>query len=194
MRKMPWAVYLWPGLPQLAGRGSWAALAVAIGAAALLCVALLGTFVWTELLTANLRILYWLLLLALWTGSAGLFAWMDYRRSMRPEPEGSKDLFRQSLDHYLQGNWLDAQQALGRLLRGNRRDVEARLLLATLLRHTGRPVEAARQLDVLAGLDEARKWDLEIRHERELLAAARSQSDVKTGNMAGEAREAEIIT
>ena len=115
VRRMPWAVYLWPGLPQLAGRGSWAALAVAIGAAALLCVALLGTFVWTELLTANLRILYWLLLLApvewfrgtVWRGS-------DHRRSdCRPEPEGSKDLFRQSLDHYLQGNWFEAQRDAG---------------------------------------------------------------------------------
>ena len=50
MRKIPWAVYLWPGLPQLAGRGSWAALVVAFGAAALLSVVLLGTFAWTELL------------------------------------------------------------------------------------------------------------------------------------------------
>ena len=87
------------------GTGSWAALAVAMGAAALLCVALLGTFVWTELLTVKLRILYWLLLLAVWSGSAAWFAWSDRRRQVRPEPEGSQDLFRQSLDHYLQGNW-----------------------------------------------------------------------------------------
>jgi hypothetical protein len=190
---MPWAFYLWPGLPQLAGRGSWAALAVAIGAAALLCVALLGTFVWTELLTANLRILYWLLLLAVWSGSAGLLAWMDHRRAGGTEPEGSQDLFRQSLDHYLQGNWLEAQQTLGRLLRGNCRDVEARLLLATLLRHTGRPAEAARQLDVLVRLDEARKWDWEIRHEMDLLAAARDDgqaSEVETADV--RERQAEI--
>ncbi len=169
-----------------------------MGAAALLCVALLGTFVWTELLTVKLRILYWLLLLAVWSGSAAWFAWSDRRRQVRPEPEGSQDLFRQSLDHYLQGNWLEAQQTLGRVLRGNRRDVEARLLLATLLRHTGRPVEAARQLDVLARLDEACKWDWEIRHEMELLAAARRDgdgNDTSTGGGAREnAREAEITT
>ena len=37
-------------------------------------------------------------------------------------------------------------------------------MLATLLRHTRRPEEAARQLDMLVRLDEARNWELEIQH------------------------------
>ncbi len=192
MRRMPWAVYLWPGLPQLAGRGSWPALVVAVGAAALLNVALLGTFAWVELLTPNLRILYWLLLLIAWSGSAGLSGWLDHRGRVAAEAEESKDLFRQSLDHYLQGNWFEAQRALGCLLRKNRRDVEARLMLATLLRHTRRPEEAARQLEVLVRLDEARKWELEIQHEWNLLAAARGPRETDKENKTIDVREIEI--
>ncbi len=177
MRRMPWAVYLWPGLPQLSQRGSWPALVVALGAAALLDVALLATLVWDELLSADLRMVYWLFLLAAWGLSAGLSAWLYQREKRRREADANRDIFREALDHYLQGNWFAAEQALSRLLRKNRRDVEARLMLATLLRHTRRWDEAARQLDVLVRLEDAQKWELEIRHEAELLAAARGGSE-----------------
>ena len=174
MRKMSWTMYLWPGLPQLSGRGSWSALVVAVGAAALLNVALLATFVWTELLTPDLRILYWLFLSAAWIFSAGLSGWLRRREHSRNQAGVNRDIFSEALDHYLRGNWFEAERALSRLLRRNRRDAEARLMLATLLRHTRRWDEAARQLDVLVRLEDAQKWELEIRREAELLAAARS--------------------
>ena len=105
---------LWPGLPQLAVRGSWAGLVVAFGAAALLQLALLGTFVWTELLTPNLRILYWVLLLVAWGGSRGAFlAGFIDRVCARPESDENKDIFREALDHYLQGNWLAKRNGAG---------------------------------------------------------------------------------
>ena len=63
------------------------------------------------------------------------------------------------------------------LLRREQRDVDARLMLATLMRHTARADEAMKQLDLLASLDGAEKWELEIRRERELLAAASDSSD-----------------
>ena len=50
-------------------------------------------------------------------------------------------------------------------------------MLATLMRHTGREEEAARQLDVLVRWEESQKWELEIRHELELLAVARRQRE-----------------
>ena len=174
MRKMSWMMYLWPGLPQLSGRGSWSALVVAVGAAALLNVALLATFVWTELLTPDLRILYWLFLAGAWIFSAGLSGWLRRREQSLNQAGANRDIFSEALDHYLRGNWFEAERALSRLLRRNRRDAEARLMLATLLRHTRRWDEAARQLDVLVRLEDAQKWELEIRREAELLAAARS--------------------
>ena len=67
MRKMPWALCLWPGLPQLARHGSWPALAVAVAAASLLNVVLLATFVWTDLVSPQVRIMYWLSLGVAWS-------------------------------------------------------------------------------------------------------------------------------
>ncbi len=177
MRRMAWAVYLWPGLPQLARRGSWAALVVAVGAGAMLQVALLGTFVWTELLSPELRILYWVLLLIAWGVSAVLSGWLRDRESARSQGDENRDIFHEALDHYLQGRWVEAERALARLLRRDRRDVEARLMLATLLRHTRRWDEAGRQLDALVRLEDARKWEEEIRREAELLAAARGEDN-----------------
>ena len=57
---MRWAMCLWPGLPQLYLRGSWSALAVAVGAAALLDLALLCSFGWSELVAPDLRVAIWL--------------------------------------------------------------------------------------------------------------------------------------
>ena len=89
--------------------------------------------------------------------------------------DSQADAFVEALDHYLKGDYYQAEQILEGLLRRNLRDVDARLMLATLLRHTGRLDEAARQLDTLARFEDAGKWELEIRQERELLAEARTQ-------------------
>ena len=59
------------------------------------------------------------------------------------------------------------------LLRRDEHDIEARLLMATLLRHTKRFDEATNQLNILVGLDGAHRWALEIHREGELLMEAR---------------------
>ena len=41
--RMHWTASLWPGLPQLWGRGSWAALCVSVGFTAVACVLLAAT-------------------------------------------------------------------------------------------------------------------------------------------------------
>ena len=64
---------------------------------------------------------------------------------------------------------------MGRLLQRHPRDVEARLLLATLLRHARRYPEALDQLDRLERLNDAAKWTLEIETERRHLAAGQMQ-------------------
>ena len=49
MRKTPWVMYLWPGLPQLWFYGSWAGLVTAVVAAAIFDLLLLGSFGWVPL-------------------------------------------------------------------------------------------------------------------------------------------------
>ncbi|MCR4413284.1 MAG: tetratricopeptide repeat protein [Thermoguttaceae bacterium] len=77
----------------------------------------------------------------------------------------------------MKGNWFEAECLLSRILKRNPRDLEARLMLATLLRHTGRRDEAARQLDRLERFEGSGKWVLEISRERQQLQAAKSDEE-----------------
>ncbi|HOM17750.1 MAG TPA: hypothetical protein PK777_02195 [Thermoguttaceae bacterium] len=61
-------------------------------------------------------------------------------------------------------------------MRENPRDVEARLMIATLFRHTRRWEEASRQLDQLERLEASRAWTLEIHRERERIRQAKAQA------------------
>jgi hypothetical protein len=179
VRRMPWVTFLWPGLPQLWIRGDWSSLAVAGAAAALLNMALLGSFGWSELIARDLRTVLWVALGVAWVGSAVVsVAW--YRRQGTCDcGDSCGDAFGEALEHYLKGNWFQAQRVLAGLLRQNARDLDARLMLATLLRHTGRLEEATGELDLLTQFEGADKWALEIRRERDLLAEARKQADIQ---------------
>lgn len=53
---MPWAAYLWPGLPHLWIEGSWAGLLLAVAFTLLLNVLVLSTFVWPGWLSSEIRI------------------------------------------------------------------------------------------------------------------------------------------
>jgi len=173
MRRMPWATYLWPGLGQLCERGGWLALAEAVAAAFLLNVTLVCTFVWSETITPDLRTGLWLFVAATWL----IGAILAIVGSARKETDGLKDNFSEVLQHYLKGDWFQTERLLLSLLRKNARDLEAHLMMATLLRHTARVKEAAEQLDLLVRLDGAEKWELEIRRERELLDHPESEND-----------------
>lgn len=60
-------------------------------------------------------------------------------------------------------------------------DVQARLLLATLLRRTKRWPEAREQLETLSRLEAAANWEFEIADELERLAAAEEQATIEVG-------------
>lgn len=173
MRRMPWATYLWPGLPQLWYRGLGAGLALAAGCAILLNLLLLASFVWVELLSPWHLKLGWLAIGTLWCGAAVLSA-RNSRREVTEEAVSTEGLFREALSEYLQRSWFEAERILVRLLHLYPRDVEARLLLATLLRHTRRYQEGLDQLTRLELLRDAERWALEIASEKYWIAEARA--------------------
>ena len=105
---------------------------------------------------------------------AGRQEWARRHNHNTGEPDPQKDPFTEALDYYLKGDYYQAERMLELLLRRNLRDLDARLMLATLMRHTGRFEEAVRQLDTLARFEGAGKWDLEMRQERERLANAKT--------------------
>jgi cytochrome c-type biogenesis protein CcmH/NrfG len=74
------------------------------------------------------------------------------------------------LEYYLKGDYYQAEHILEDLLRRNLRDLDARLMLATVLRRTDRVSEAVRQLDAMARFEGAGKWQCEMQRERRLLA------------------------
>ena len=177
MRRKRWAIYLWPGLPQLWSQGSWFGLGVAVAATALLSLAMLWSFGWSELVGSGLLRSLWVAVVVAWVASAVLSLVGSRRQGSRGQADPAGNTFERALEHYLKGDWFQAERLLADLLRSDAGDPDARLMLATLLRRTGRLEEAAAQLDLLATFDGAGKWEWEIRRERELLSQAKERID-----------------
>lgn len=159
----------WPGLRSSWEHGSWSGLATSLLFAVLLNFSLVVTFVWFETISPEARLGLWSALGAAWIGCS-ILAW----RARAPETPEDKmiatvDLFRRAQGEYLQGNWVEAELQLLRLLEEHHEDCDARLLLATLYRHTRRYDEARRELAHLEQLDTAVKWRWEIAREQEEL-------------------------
>lgn len=177
MRWLSWVLYLWPGVPQLLRRASWRNLAVALAWAAAVDGAILATFGWEELLPPSLRNAIWMLLGAAWLA---LLVFSSNSEQSGRRPTGDReaaDNFSLALDYYLKGQWFQAERVLREQLAAHERDLEARLLLATLYRRTRRAVEAAAELDRLERFEGSQKWALEICRERQLLAQGVGQTD-----------------
>ncbi len=175
MGKMPWGTYLWPGLSLIWRYGSWLGLAIAVGFTALVNLALAASILWSELFTAGLRSLIWAVVGGIWAVSAILASRWDSREARPQDLSPREDSFALAMDHYLKGNWFEAEYLLSGLLAANPRDVDAGLMLATLWRHTGRFDEALEGLARLERWEDAKKWDWEIGRERDLVRQAQSR-------------------
>jgi len=177
MGRMPNWTSLWPGLGQLWVRGMWSGLFLAVAAALLLNVLLVASLVWTQLLPAAFLWLGWLMLIGLWASSA----WYGLVRSRQEDEPGdaerADDWFRDAQRHYLAQNWFEAETLLGRLVRRNAEDIDSRLMLATLWRHTGREQEALRELRRLEQLEASQPWLQEISREIDLLVPSDREGD-----------------
>lgn len=177
MRRTSWPLYLWPGLPQLWQDGAWSALGLAVGSGVLLNLLVLSTFLWVELLAGRLVLAGWLVLGVLWAGSATASYHVQQTRKREPAGGSAEALFRESQSEYLRGNWFIAETILSRLLDHNPRDLEARLLLASVLRHTKRYKEASDHLARLERLEGAIRWQQEIAIERDRLTTRSKPAD-----------------
>jgi len=185
MGKTPKLAYLWPGLSQVWGRGTWSGLAMAVGFAVLFNLTLVASLIWSELFTPEIRRMAWGAVAVVWIGWAILgFGWDRHDEKVKTAL-AENDVFGEAQRYYLQGNWFETERLLRHLLRGNPRDVDARLMLATLLRHLERFEEAAEQLDRLGRTEGSQKWETEIGRERAFLAeawAARPESPEPVAN------------
>jgi uncharacterized protein HemY len=153
-------------------------VAAAFGAA--VNALLVASFVWTELLPSAARSAAWIVVAVLWVGAVAFSRVRDRATTRGDGKSGaSPDTYPDALAHYLRGNWFEAELALGQLLRRNPRDLEAGLLLATLLRHVGRYDEAQRQLERLERFEGCEKWVVEIGRERQFLHESRQPQHIE---------------
>jgi hypothetical protein len=100
----------------------------------------------------------------------------EYSSSQSDGPEaGSKSpaisdkLFLNARNQYFKGNWFESESIINQILAESPHDIETRLLLLTLLRHTNRNEEALIQITDIQKWDEAKQWEFEIKRELELL-------------------------
>ena len=176
---MGFARYLtlvWPGMPWLWLRGSFAGLLLALAFALAVDVAVFTTWIWSELIDFRLS-------LAIWTATAlvWLIATASALTSFPPPIRRGRDaaadtLFVKARDAYLARDWLAAETKLRTLLDLSPTDGEAQLLLGTLLRRVGRLDEAAAALETLSRSDTGSLWLSSIARELERIAAARRPS------------------
>ncbi|MCG8585919.1 MAG: hypothetical protein MI757_14525 [Pirellulales bacterium] len=159
----------WPGLPQLWRRGSWAGLAVALAWGLLANWLLAATLVWAEVAAPTVLYVGWASLAVVWlTAFVVGFRWN--RQIDKPDDKReTTDVLRTAQTEYLRGNWLVAEAHLEDVLAADADDAEARLMLVSLYRHTGRKSKAGEHLRALERLAAASKWRLEIEHEKRLM-------------------------
>jgi len=166
----------WPGLPGLWSRGRWSSLVLAIVFSILLNLAIISTFIWTGIFAdETFTAIAWPVVIAIWAGAA----WVAFHnmpdvmavksRTDQTVLDSSDALFVDARGEYLKGNWEAAERLLLKQLSQTPRDIESRLLLATLYRHTRKFDNAWRHLETLEMFDEAETWNSEILRERKLL-------------------------
>ena len=160
---------LWPGLARLWFRGEWLGLLTACAYAALVNMLIVTTLLWTEVAPEYLRWAGWIVAIFWWLVAACL-SLRDLPNLTSGEPhEVNQGLFAAAQTEYLKGNWIEAEACVRKLLRRAPRDVESLLLLATIQRRTRRHDEARVQLQQIARLDAANRWQVELRKERQML-------------------------
>jgi hypothetical protein len=145
-------------------------LGAAIGFTGAVNLLLLATILWTEWIDARGLTAAWMAAAVIWSGS-GLVSlrWCARVRAF-DEVGPPQDLFPRALGEYLRGNWYEVEALCHAMLRAEARDIDARLLLASTMRRSGRRDEARLWLAELGRFEASAKWGLEIEHEWSLLA------------------------
>lgn len=160
---------VWPGLPWLWLRGSIGGLVLALAFAVLLDMAIVTTWIWSELVDLPVSIGIWTATIAVWIVATASAASTFPAPIFRGTDPAADTLFVKARDAYLARDWLTAETRLRAVLALAPTDGEAQLLLATLLRRVGRSSEAQRALDQLARSDSGAPWQTAIARERVLL-------------------------
>ncbi len=175
MAPVRYLTLVWPGLPWLWLRGSLAGLVLAVAFAVTLDVAVITTFIWPDLVELSFIVAVWTAAAIVWLVSTVSAAAAFPPPLARPVPAEVDPLFVRARAAYLARDWIVAETRLRELLAVAPTDGEAQLLLGTLLRRTGRKVEARRALEQLCRSDAGLRWSRAIADELARLEARPAQ-------------------
>jgi hypothetical protein len=164
-------------MPWLWLRGSVGGLVLALAFAVLLDMAIVTTWIWSELVDVRISIGIWTATITVWIVSTASAA-SSFPAPIPRDPDAATDtLFVKARDAYLARDWLTAETRLRAVLALAPTDGEAQLLLATLLRRVGRTAEAKRALEQLSRSDSGAPWQTAIAREVVLLDQVGREED-----------------
>jgi tetratricopeptide (TPR) repeat protein len=164
MPKRPWiaALGLWPGLAQIWSGQDVLGLVLAVAFAATLNLALVARFIWSDAFAPGWGALFALASAATWAASLGYTLWWVWLCHPERHKVALDGLYRQAIDHYLQGHWNDARRLLEAILDRDATDADALMQLGTLFAKTEQPALARRRFRQCLELDAGAKWRWEI--------------------------------
>jgi uncharacterized protein HemY len=160
---------MFPGYSGITQYGHRSFLITALGFALLVDAFLIANFYWTAMLTPGQRNFCLAALFGAWIAlTVTASFWKQYLASaMKTEPQD--ETYRQTICHYLRGDWFAAEAQMLPYLKKYPKDIEMLLLQATMYRHTERYEEALLVLEKLQLLQDSRHWYAEIENERTLI-------------------------
>jgi uncharacterized protein HemY len=163
---------MFPGYSGIVQSGHRSFLAIALGFALLVDAFLVANYYWTALLTTGQRNFFLVALFGAWVAMTVAASFQKQRLASAMRPEQHDETFRETICHYLRGDWFAAESQMLPYLKKFPKDIEMLLLQATMYRHTKRYEEALLVLDKLQLLQDSRHWHTEIKNERLQITAA----------------------
>ena len=150
-------------------------------------LAVAASSVWSETVATAVNWLLWALVGGWWAFAAwNNFATLRETNATGIAADNEPDLFLRAQTEYLCGHWFEAELILKQCLEAELHDTEARLMLATLFRHTRRLHEASQQLLLLERQDVADNWRPEIEHEQQLVKSLIEEADAEESSKLAE--------
>ena len=166
---------MYPGYSGIVQHGHRSFLAIALVFALLVDAFLFANFYWTALITAGQRNVLLVALFGAWVTLMIFAAYWKYRLNTIAKPEQHDETFRQTIRHYLRGDWFVVESQVLPYLKKYPKDIEMLLLQATMYRHAKRYEEALLVLDKIGLLQDSRHWYAEIETERSYIAVAQNE-------------------
>ncbi len=152
----------WPGLPQIWSGQEVLGLILAALFAATLNLTIVSRTIWTEAFAPGWSMFFAALAAGTWFAGLGYTLWWVWRCHPERHRTEIDRLYREALDHYLQGHWNESRRQIERLLSMDETDADALMQLGTLYLRTDQHSLARQTFRQCLELEGGVKWRWEI--------------------------------